>query len=318
MISVNENALRIVEEICKAPKDYGVLVEETDEGARIIDAGIKSKGGLQAGKAITEICLGGLGVVNLTYMNYGDILLPTISVYTDWPVIATLGSQFAGWHIKVNGYSAIASGPARALALKPKSIYKEISYKDQAEAAVIVLEASKIPPSEVIRYISSKCNVDVNALTIIVVPTSSLAGFVQVSGRIVETGIHRLFMLGMKPEAFISAYGFAPIMPVHPDTDEAMGRMNDALLYGGVTSYFVAYDNDEKLQDLVKNAVSSSSKVYGKPFVEIFRDADFDFYKIDPNIFAPASLTVNNVISGKVFTAGAVNVDMLRRSTKGF
>jgi len=313
-ISVNLNAHKIVEEICENPLKYGVSVNVTDTGAKIIDAGISSRGGLLAGKIITEICLGGLGRVEIFGMEYEGIFLPTVSVYTDHPAIATLGSQFAGWHIKVGEYSAIGSGPARALALKPKSIYKEISYKDESNVAVIVLEASKEPSAEVIEYISSKCKIRPDALTVIVVPTSSVAGFVQISGRIVETGIHRLVRLGLNPETFLSAYGFAPVMPVHPDNIEAMGRTNDALLYGGVTYYTVSYEDDDELQRFVENAISSVSRDYGRPFAEIFRDAGLDFYKVDPNIFAPASITINNIRTGKTFTAGAINTKTLKKS----
>jgi len=313
-ISVNLNAWKIVEKVCENPESYGATVKETRSGARVIDFGVEAEGGLLAGKVVTEICLGGLGRVEVTQKQYGDLILPSVSVYTDKPAIATLGSQFAGWRIKVGEYSAIGSGPARALARKPKSIYKEISYRDEADVAVIVLESSEEPPEEVIEYISEKCGIKPNALSVVVVPTSSIAGFVQVSGRVVETGIHRFSRLGLDPKVFVSACGFAPVMPVHPDTVEAMGMMNDAILYGGVTYYTVACDDDEALERLTARAVSSASREYGRPFIEIFREANLDFYKVDPDLFAPASVTVNNLKTGRTFTAGAVNPEMLRKS----
>ena len=313
-ISVNLNAWRIVEKVCKNPESYGATVKETRLGARVIDFGVEAEGGLLAGKVVTEICLGGLGKVEITYGEYGGLILPSVSVYTDKPAIATLGSQFAGWRIKVGNYSAIGSGPARALASKPKSIYKEISYRDEADVAVMVLETSKEPPEEVIEYISEKCGVEPSRLSVVVVPTTSVAGFVQVSGRVVETGVHRLARLGFDPKAFIDAFGLAPVMPVHPDAVEAMGRMNDAILYGGATYYTVAYDDDEALERLTARAVSSASKEYGRPFIEIFKEAGLDFYKVDPDLFAPASIVINNVKTGKTFMAGAVNPQMLKKS----
>ena len=313
-ISVNLNAWKIVERVCEEPERYGAIIKETRTGAKIIDVGVEAEGGLLAGKVVTEICLGGLGRVEITHKQYGGLTLPSVSVYTDRPAIATLGSQFAGWHIKVGEYSAIGSGPARALAHKPKSIYREVSYRDEADLAVIVLESSEEPPEEVIEYISGKCGIKPSNLSVVVVPTSSMAGFVQVSGRVVETGIHRLVRLGLDPKAFTNACGFAPIMPIHPNAVEAMGRMNDAILYGGVTYYTVTYEDDEVLESLTARAVSSASREYGRPFIEIFKEADLDFYKIDPDLFAPASVTVNNLKTGRTFTAGAINPEMLRRS----
>ena len=56
------------------------------------------------------------------------------------------------------------------------------------------------------------------------------------------------------------------------------------------------------------------SKDYGKPFLQIFREADKDFYKIDHNLFAPAVLIVNNAKTGKVFKAGEINPKVLSES----
>jgi len=54
--------------------------------------------------------------------------------------------------------------------------------------------------------------------------------------------------------------------------------------------------------------------MYGKPFFQIFKEAGYDFYKIDPGIFSPAQITVNNLRDGKVYTAGKVDVPLLKKS----
>jgi methenyltetrahydromethanopterin cyclohydrolase len=311
---VNLSALSLVKKLCAKAETFGVIVEETELGATLIDAGVKAKGGFLAGKLITEICLGGYGNVEIFPAQYGDLVLPSIFVQTDHPAIATLGSQFAGWQIKAGKYSAIGSGPARALALKPKSLYEKIMYKDEADATVLVLETNKKPPSEVIKQISNQCKVTSKNLFLILVPTTSLAGSTQVSGRIVETGLHKLTKLGLDPQVVKHAWGYAPIMPVHPKFDEAMGRTNDAILYAGAAYYLISYENDEKLERLVKKAPSSASKSYGRPFLEIFKEADYDFYKIDPSLFAPAVVVVNNLKTGKIIKAGNLNTDILKRS----
>jgi methenyltetrahydromethanopterin cyclohydrolase len=130
----------------------------------------------------------------------------------------------------------------------------------------------------------------------------------------VETGVHKLFKLGVDPLCIESAWGCAPIAPVHPKSVEAMGRTNDVILYGGVVYCVLRYKDDDKLRELLQRAPSSASRQYGKPFGEIFRDASYNFYQIDPNLFAPAVFVVNNVISGGLFRVGELNVEVLGRA----
>ena len=312
--SVNSLAWKLVEKLIENPEFYNIHIEKSSKGVTVIDAGIKAKGGFQAGKIITEICMGGCGKARITYREYGEITLPSIFVYTDHPVIATLGSQFAGWQIKEGDYFAIGSGPARAISLKPKEIYEKIGYKDTSDKAVIVLETDKYPPESLLDRFLKECNVSPENLAIILAPTASLAGATQVSGRIVETGIHKLNKLGLDPNVIVYAWGCAPIPPLHPKFTVAMARTNDAILYGGTVHLIVDHENDDKLENLVRNAPSCASKDYGRPFIEIFKDANYDFYKIDPNLFAPAVLTVNNVRTGNTFKAGKINFEILKKS----
>ena len=312
--SVNRLAWKLVEKLIENPEFYNIKIEKSSKGITIIDAGIKAKGGFQSGKIITEICMGGCGKARITYREYGEIMLPSIFVYTDHPVIATLGSQFAGWQIKEGDYFAIGSGPARAISLKPKEIYEKIGYKDTSDKAVIVLETDKYPPESLLDRFLKECNVSPENLAIILAPTASLAGATQVSGRIVETGIHKLNKLGLDPNVIVYAWGCAPIPPLHPKFTVAMARTNDAILYGGTVHLIVDHENDDKLENLVRNAPSCASKDYGRPFIEIFKDANYDFYKIDPNLFAPAVLTVNNMRTGNTFKAGKINFEILKKS----
>ena len=313
-LSVNSLAWKLLEKIVEKPDYYGIKVEKTGSGTTIVDAGIKAKGGFQAGKIITEICMGGCGKTEITHRKYGKLELPSIFVYTDHPVIATLGSQYAGWQIKEGDYSAIGSGPARALALKPKEIYDKIGYSDVSDKAVVVLETDKYPPTKLLERFTKECNISPENLAVILAPTASIAGATQVSGRIVETGIHKLDKLGLNPKAILYAWGCAPIPPIHPKFIHAMARTNDAILYGGVAYYVVECDDEEELKQIVSKAPSKTSKAYGKPFIEVFKEANYDFYKIDPNLFAPAVLIVNNVKTGRVFKAGEICVEMLVES----
>ena len=316
-------ALGLVQKLCNEAEKYNVTMEKSESGATLIDAGINVDGGFFAGEIVTEICLGGYGKAKVTPIQYGDIVLPSVFVITDHPALSTLASQFAGWQIKDEGFSAIASGPARALALKPKHLYEKLKYKEEASTAILVLETEKTPPETAIKQIAEKCKVTPRNLFLIMFSTTSLTGATQVSGRIVETGLHKLERLGLDPLTVKHAWGFAPIVPIHPISGEAMGRTNDSILYGGVTNFALEYDDDQKLESIVKRAPSSSSKMLQEArklaeknprFLDIFKEAGFDFYKIDPDIFAPAVVVINNIKTGKTFRAGSLDTNLLKES----
>jgi len=313
-VSVNRLAWKLLDKLCENSEFYGVIVEKTASGTTIVDAGINAKGGFEAGKLITEICMGGCAETKITFRRYGELELPSIFVYSDHPVIATLGSQYAGWQIKEGDYFAIGSGPARALALKPRDIYEKIGYKDDFDKAVIVLEADKPPPNTLLERFVKDCHVKPEDLAVILTPTASVTGATQVSGRIVETGIHKLGKVGLDPNVILYAWGVAPISPIHPKFVKAMARTNDAILYGGIAYYIVEYEDEEKLKEIIEKAPSNASKSYGKPFIEIFKEAGYDFYKVDPNLFAPAVIIINNVVTGNTFQRGEVNSEALKKS----
>ena len=61
---------------------------------------------------------------------------------------------------------------------------------------------------------------------------------------------------------------------------------------------------------------SNTSTDYGQPFSEVFKSYDYDFYKIDPMLFSPACITINNRQTGNVFKAGKINAELLDVSFK--
>jgi len=313
-LSVNKKALELVEKAINMKEELRIEVSTGPLGCTIIDAGIRALGGYAAGKLVTEICLGGYGSALTTSIDYGGLVLPSIFVQTDFPAVATLGSQFAGWSIKTNDYFAMGSGPARALSKKPKEIYEQIEYEDHCESAVIVLEADSFPTEEAVRTVASECEVSPKNLYVTVAPTSSIVGSIQIGGRIVETGVHRLSQVGLDPKLISYGCGYAPIPPIHPKAARAMGRTNDALYYGGVTFYAVALGSDDQLRSIVSRSPSCTASVYGRPFYEVLKAVEFDFYKIDPNLFAPAVVSVNNTKTGTTFKAGNINVQVLRQT----
>jgi methenyltetrahydromethanopterin cyclohydrolase len=309
---VNKGALEVVKRILDEKESLDCRVQEEKDGSTIIDAGIHCQGSIELGQLIGEACLGGLGSVKLSKVYIDELELPAVVVGTDYPKIATLASQYAGWTIKVGEFIAMGSGPARALA-RVERLYEELDYKDNAKKGVIVLETRTDPTEEVTSYIAEKCRIPTSNLYCIVVPTASIAGSVQISSRIVEVGMHKLHEIGFDPEKVRRGYGVAPIAPVANKDSRAMGVTNDCILYGGRTYYFVKSDEDN-LQEIVEKVPSSTSDQYGQPFYDLFKSVGFDFYKIDPLLFSPAEITINHIETGKIYHAGELNPKVLKQS----
>jgi methenyltetrahydromethanopterin cyclohydrolase len=311
MLSVNELASEIFDNLAELSEEFNAAYHELDNGARIIDCGVSTSGGYAAGRAFTEICMGGLGEVNFRMGHIKEFPFPFIDVNTDFPSIACLGAQKAGWTIKVGNYFAMGSGPARALSLKPKHTYEVIDYEDDYDCAVICLESDHLPNGEVMEKIAEECHVDVTNVCAVVAPTASLVGSIQVSGRCVETAVYKLNELGFDTKKITAAMGTAPVPPVKKDATKAMGTTNDATIYYGRIMLTM---KAPEIKDYLEKIPSSKSKGYGKPFYEIFKEAKFDFYKIDTSLFSPAEVIINELTEGAIYHTGAVNPEVTLKS----
>lgn len=310
MLSVNELALEIFDNLADLAEEFNAAYHELDNGARIVDCGVSTRGGYAAGRAFTEICMGGLGEVNFRMGEIKGIPQPFIDVNTDFPSIACLGAQKAGWTVKVGNYFAMGSGPARALSLKPKHTFEVIDYEDDYDCAVICLESDHLPNGEVMEKIAEECHVDVANTCAVVAPTSSIVGSIQVSGRCVETSVYKLNELGFDTRKITAAIGTAPVPPVR-GAKRAMGVTNDATIYHGQIQLTM---NAPEIKDYLEKIPSCKSQGYGKPFNEIFKEAGYDFYKIDTSLFSPAEVIINELSDGSVYHVGAVNNDVTLKS----
>jgi methenyltetrahydromethanopterin cyclohydrolase len=319
MISINERALKIVRWMMADAEALELAVTQLPNGATLVDAGVKMPGSLEAGRLFAEVCLGGLAQVQFCELCFGDTRLPGVTVSVSHPPIACMAAQYAGWALDVKTkkgkFFAMGSGPARALRCG-EPVFEQLAYRDQAKVAVLTLEVRKLPPEEVTAKIAEKCHVAPDQLYLLVAPTASLVGSVQVSARIVETGLHKMLEVGFDIGTVLSGFGTCPLAPVAKDDLRAIGRTNDAVLYGGWVWYAVETD-DTQIEAVLERLPSSASRDYGTPFYDLFQHYDGDFYKIDPLLFSPAEICINNVASGRTFRAGGVSEEMIRRTLLG-
>ena len=316
MISVNKKSQELVNDLIDNSAYYRVSVSKGHNGSVIIDAGIKELGNMEAGRVISEICLGGIGRVHILNTFQNNEWPLTVNVNTNDPVIACLGSQYAGWSLssKEEGskFNALGSGPARALALK-EPLFSDINYSDKSDKTCIVMEVDSFPPNDVIDKISNDTGVDPKNLTIIITPTSSIAGNIQVVSRVLEVALHKAHELQFPMSDVIEGFGSAPIPPISPDFLTAMGRTNDAIIFAGITQLLVS-TTDEMAEELCNKMPSSTSNDYGKPFADIFKEYEYDFFKIDANLFSPSKVIISNTKTGNTFISGKIDDELMKKS----
>ena len=313
--SVNALAMPLVEALAADAQALRLAVR-TEHGARMIDAGAVARGSIEAGRRMAEICLGGLGTVTIAPTGPVASWPYSVTVHANDPVLACLGSQYAGWSLADeegdSGFFSLGSGPGRAIAAV-EELYEELHYKDAAPRTVLVLESASAPPASVVNKVATATGLAPENVTFIYAPTQSLAGSTQVVGRVLEVAMHKAHTVGFDLHKIVDGIGSAPLSPQHPDFIKAMGRTNDAIIYGGRVQLYVDAD-DADARQLAEQLPSTTSSDHGAPFAEIFARVNGDFYKIDGALFSPAEAIVTSIRTGATFRGGRLEPDLVDAS----
>jgi methenyltetrahydromethanopterin cyclohydrolase len=309
-MNLNARALQLCRSIIDDAERLSVAVHRRESGATIIDCGVDAPGSQDAGLALARVCMADL--VKIEVISASNESWPAVRVETDQPVLACMASQYAGWEIKGEKYFAMGSGPMRAAAAR-EPLFADLGYRESPEACVGVLESGKLPDDDVCRDIAAKCSVVPANLTLLVASTKSPAGTLQIVARSVETALHKLHELGFDLSRIARGSGVAPLPPQARDDMAAIGRTNDAILYGGQVTLYL-HGDDASLQYVGARLPSVASPDYGRPFGEILAAYDHDFYKVDPLLFSPAQATLVNLDTGNTFEFGSLNPEVLARS----
>jgi methenyltetrahydromethanopterin cyclohydrolase len=314
-MDLNARALRRVESLRGTLIERRVVEHRSEGGGRWFDCGIEAGGGLLAGLDLARVCLADLAEVAIVPGEVGGRPGPMVQVTTDHPVEACLGSQYAGWAVADGKFFAMGSGPMRA-AYAHEPLFEELGLAERPDAVVGVLEGRKPPTPEVFAKIAQACKVEPEAVTLLIAPTASLSGGLQVVARSVETALHKLHELKFDLRRVVAAHGIAPLPPVAKDDLAAIGRTNDAILYGARVVLYLTGD-DATLDDIGPKVPSGASRDHGEPFGAIFARYNHDFYAVDPHLFSPAEVSFQNVETGRAVCFGKVADDILARSFFG-
>ncbi len=311
-VSMNERAAKLVDTLVADGDALGIEVRTLDSGARVIDCGAQARGGLEAGLGFARACMGGLGRIDPVPVAVGERTWPGVGVAVDQPAAACLAAQYAGWKLEHEDFFAMASGPGRALA-RAEDLFEELSWDERGDRVVLCLETRQVPPAEIVDKVAQRCGTAPAAITFMIAPTASVCGSVQISARVVETALHKLHELGIDPARVLNGWGCCPIAPVAADDPGAIGRTNDAVLYGGTVHLWIDA-SDGEAADLARRLPSSASEAFGTPFGELLAAADWNFYDIDPMLFSPAAVTLTSSKSGRAHHGGTLAPEVLERS----
>lgn len=309
-LSPNLQAYSLVSEMISRCQQLRIEVSELC-GATVIDCGVHSLGGLDAGILFSKVCLGGLAIVNLKWLDLNGLRWPGVEVFTDHPIRACMASQYAGWPIKSGNQLFMGSGPACAIAHRG-SLFKILGYKDQSPIAILCIESNKLPTEDAMHQILEVCGCKPENVYVLVAPTTSLVGTVQIAARALETGLFKMRRIGYDLGKIISGSSVCPISPVAHNTLSGLGRTNDAISYGS-TVICKLRDEDELIEDVVKKVPSNASVGYGQAYTEIGKGYG-NFFNLSPDQFNPAEIWLSNLNSGNSFHAGVIRTDILTRS----
>jgi methenyltetrahydromethanopterin cyclohydrolase len=254
---------------------------------------------------MAEISMSGLCTSWVKQGESGGCVFHQVVTETDQPWEGCFLSQSAHWPVQVGSYFAMGSGPA-CLLNRTLGLSEKYGFGEKADHAVLVLETGQIPDDLICRQLALDCGVDPGQLALVVAPTSSLAGRIQVAARSVETALHKLAYLGFDLHRVVQGKGICPLAPETSDDFEALGLTNDVMIVGSQVWLEILGVSDDELTKLVKLIPSQTSPSYGEPFLKAIKAAG-GFYNLDPGLFAPAEITLTNQESGKVFHSGAVN-----------
>jgi methenyltetrahydromethanopterin cyclohydrolase len=307
MVSLNRNAVELVDEALDFADELGVAPVELDGGATVIDFGVDVTAGVEAGLLLAEIQTGGLATVGTRLGEVAGAPVPVVDLTCDQPGLALLCAGKAGWELGFDGYEGLGSGPARALVAEEEE-FAALGYADEFDLTVLSVESVALPDDRVAGHVADRTGVPESGVFLPAYAAGSTAGSVVGAARAAELAVFRLFELGYDPGDVVSASGTAPLAPVSYDETTAMARTNDAVAYGGRVHLTVREPFDR-----FDEVVSTVAADYGTPFEGVFDAVEYDLSGLDASLFAPAQVTVD-VLGGPTHVHGETNEATLAES----
>lgn len=297
MDSPNRLAIELVDEAIDFADEFGLQVRHLENDAVVLEFGTGTADGLEAGLLAAEIATAGLATLQTRVDTIAGRPRTHVELATDHPALALLGCQHAAWDLSTAGFDGLASGPARLLT---NSDEFGLGFRDDFDLTAVVIESATRPDAAVAEYVAKMTDVPTSGVYVLWVPTASLAGSVSGAARAAEVAVLRLARLEYDPANIHAVTARAPVAPVAGDHRTAMGRVNDAIVFGAGVHLIV-----EEPIDPIDNLPYAATEAAGRPFGDVLAEADWDFAAA-ADAFAPAAVTVD-VRGGPTQTVGTVD-----------
>ena len=290
----------------------GLGVSHLENGAAVIDCGVKASGSLEAGRRITEISQGGMASARLGTTEIAGTVLPELTVDSWLPKVSAYGLQVSIPLSEVDPAIRV-SGPILARCSEGRF---EARREDLGNSAwgIAVVEAEDLPSERLSDALARRSGLSPADLNLIVVPSNSLAGATQIAGRINECVLFTLEeSLGIDCSCISQILASVPVSlsldigaghPVTPD---------DFIHYLGRVVLSVTSDTGMDWEPVASQLVFRSTSAYGTLFSQLLADAGGVFEDIPGliDLNKVAQVTVIDSLSGRSFSAGDRNESIL-------
>ncbi|KUO49413.1 MAG: hypothetical protein APF76_08560 [Desulfitibacter sp. BRH_c19] len=246
MLDMNKLSVRLLKEFLKT---VGPDVSRTQMAPNItlIDMGIKEKGSWETGKRLLEILLGGLGLINYGHFACNSYNLPSVDIYSDKPVFASLNSLLPREKNKllVAGPGQKFLGPTTTDEVHETVFYVEYDGYEYQKDIAEIFQNSILSPLEKIFVLTAS-------------PTCLVSSAYHSSLSLALT-IKAMVDCGFVHDEIMWAWGSCPILPFVDDISKAKERQNAAVLYGANVNVWVR-SQDEKVTEIL-NGLEGAARV---------------------------------------------------------
>jgi methenyltetrahydromethanopterin cyclohydrolase len=280
-------------------------------GALLIDCGVAARGSWEAGRRIAELAHGGMMRATLGMTDVQGIPLPEF-VGDSWrPFLSIHGLQVSFALDEVDAAIRV-SGPVRAcmdgVLHRPSDLVDGV-----CSWGVAIVEATRLPNADVVEAIARRAGLRPEELTLVVVPSNSLAGVAQLAGRLNECVVFTLDQsMGLDPRCVVSILGAVPLAPCGGEGIPVVTQ-DDMIHYAGRATMIVEAAPSWDLRAIAEALVFRSSPTYGRLFSELLAEAGGVFEAIPglSDLNKVARITLVDRTTGRMASAGAVDVELL-------
>jgi methenyltetrahydromethanopterin cyclohydrolase len=283
----------------------GLELSHLANGATVIDCGVHVLGSLEAGRRITEISQGGMAAAHIGTANIAGTVLPELTVDSWLPKLSAYGLQVSTALTEIDPAIRI-SGPILARFAESRLNMRR---EELASAAwgIAVVESDQLPNLAIADALACLSDLPAGKLTLIVVPTRSVAGVTQIAGRLNESVVFTMEeSLGIDCSCVSQLLGTVPIALSSKLGTPYRVTPDDFIHYMGRVSLTIDHAVGMDLAQLAAQLAFDSTPIYGKLFTELLESSGGVFEAIPGlvDLNKVAQVTVIDQTSGSTFSAG--------------